>query len=517
MNLTAGTALQGGKYILNQTVGGSRSFTFKATQTQQNRSVVLKTPNLEAARDAASLKQQWMEKVRALSQCRHPALTAVLDWFEEGGLPFVVMDCVPGQPLADRVTSRGPLTEPEALQYVRQVGSALSLLHRQGLVHQDIKPSNLIQPIGSNLVVLVDFGLVELAGTPGFAGQKYAAIEQFQSKPVSPATDIYALAASLYFLLTGQAPIAAPLRHHTPLVPPQQLRQVSPAVATAILAGLELNPAARPQTIAAWFSLLEGKALDSAAPGGQAPSPMAAQAAGQTTGQTAVELPALTVLPANGQLPPAVPPRASATQAVSPNGQLPAAQASQSPHLSFNGNQAAKGRAIALPQRRIPRAFVVGSALAGLAGVGLGLVLRVSGGTGPGSTFFHTEQAFPKLKDSANASPPVEEKFPPAASEPPAAKTYVPAPAISAPSGRVPPVDRAAPAEVDPIPVEPKASPRLPVSEPAPVPSPLPSIDSAPRFPAPPSEPAPPAFPVPTNSAPPVIPAPPAAPPVRQP
>ena len=490
MNLTVGTALQGGKYILNQTVGGVGSFTFRATQ--QNRSMILKTLNPQAPGDWAARSSQWLEKVRALSQCRHPALATVLDWFEEEGQPFVVMDWVPGQSLADRVASQGVLTEAEALQYVRQVGSALSLLHRQGLVHQDVKPSNLIQPSGANLVVLVDFGLSGLVGTPGFSGQEYAAIEQFRSQEQStPTTDIYALAASLYFLLTGQAPIAAPLRHHTPLVSPRQLQpQISPTVEAAILAGMELQAALRPQTIAAWFSLLDGRARIQSGLDGMA------------SNQTAIELPTLSAAAFNGNVPPVDP-----AVAPTPQGRIPGTQ--PTPQLAPQ-NFAPQSA----PRRRVPRAFVVGSVLAGSIGVGLGLVLRVSGGTGPGSSFFHTEQAFPKLKDSTDSATSVdqkaEQKFAPAAADTPASKTSTPA----VPSRQFPLVDRSRPTESELTPAETKSVPKSPSEAAAPAVRPNASGNSTPS-PMEPVEPAPPPLPAPSSA--PAIPAPPDLPTVRQP
>lgn len=508
MNPTVGTTLQGGKYILDQAVGGVRSLTFKATQTQQNRSVILKTLNPQAPSDPAGLPQpldrQWMEKIRNLSQCRHPALATVLDWFEEGGWTFGVMDYVPGQSLGDRVTLRGALPEAEALQYVRQVGSALSLLHRQGWVHQDVKPENLIQPSGANLVVLVDFGLSGLVGTPGFSGQEYAAIEQFRSQETpTPATDIYALAASLYFVLTGQPPIAAPLRHHTPLVPPRQLQpQISPVVEAAILSGMAVQAALRPQTIAAWFSLLDGKT---------------AMLNGAVLSQAAIELPLLNVPPSNGSSPPVTsPPVTSPPVEPSVAPTLPAGVSGNQPPPLVP--QIAPQRP---PRRRFPRAFVVGSVLAGSIGIGIGLVLRVSGGTGPGSSFFHTEQAFPKLKDSTDSATSenqqkAEQKGTPAASDLPVSRPYTPTPPT--PRRRLPAVDRSVPAPSEPLPIETKSSPNPVAEDAAPSVRSSPPENSAPSAPAAPPEPTEPAPPplAPASPAPAAIPPPPELPTVRQ-
>ena len=486
MNPTVGTALQGGKYLLEQALGqGDRCLTFRATQTHQNKPVLVKIFPSDTLSNRDRLKGKWMETVQALFQCRHPALANVLAWFEEGGLPFVVMDWVMGQSLADRVRSQGAIAEPEALQYVRQVGSALSLLHRRGLVHQDVKPENLIQPIGTNLVVLVDFGGAWSEGSSGSAsGSAYRAIELgFQQ--FTAATDIYALAATLYFLLTGKPPVPAPQRHATPLVPLRQLQpQVSQTVEAAVMAGMELDPAARPQTIAAWFSLLES--VSASVPFSTPTSTNGASRTGT------IELPVLV----------------TGLDSPSPNGKVP--PAASKPTLQNSSKPSTS------PRRRIPRSFVVGAALAGTIGLGVGLVLRVSGGTGPGSSFFHTEQAFPK-KNTAGVTPSVDEQFSPPA-QPSLRRGAVP---------ELPDFDSApAPARSIPDPPEPallperRATPRRArepiIPEPADSPTVEPAIrdmkPAAPRVePVVPVEPAPIPPPPVQSAPPPVAPAPPAA------
>ncbi len=270
MNLTVGTALQNGKYLLGSVLGqGELSITLQATQAYLNQTVVLKTlrPELQGQTDIASLKQRFIEESRRFAQCQHPGLVRVVDLFVDSGLPFAAMDFVAGQSLSDLVLSQGAMSEAQAVQYIRQAGSALSVIHRNGLFHQNVNPDNLIRPRGSNVVVLVDYGIVHQTvkgtGDSQTVEDCYAAIEQFQpqTKP-SASTDIYALAGALYFLLTGKNPVAAPLREHTSLPSPRQLKpQLSPAVETAILNGLDMNAQSRPQTVAAWFAQLPGNEL----------------------------------------------------------------------------------------------------------------------------------------------------------------------------------------------------------------------------------------------------------------
>src|SRR5579883_336042 len=265
MNLTAGTPLQNGKYIVSHPLGQRQwGATFKATLSRSQQPIVLKTMHPPMHVDHAALKQRFLEEAKRFSQCQHPGLVRVMDVFEESGLPFAAMDYVEGQSLAERVKSHGALPEDRAIQYIRQVGSALSVIHRHNQVHRDVKPENLIRPKGANFVVLVDFGIAQYARLAlphelqNLVQGNYEAIEQSQpSALLTPATDIYALAATLYFLVTGQMPIAAVKRNHTLLPSPRQLQpNLSAAMEYAILSGMAMNPAERPQTIAAWFALL---------------------------------------------------------------------------------------------------------------------------------------------------------------------------------------------------------------------------------------------------------------------
>ncbi|NJP11391.1 MAG: serine/threonine protein kinase [Leptolyngbyaceae cyanobacterium RU_5_1] len=267
MNLTAGTPLQNGKYVINHVLGQSvLSVTLQGMQVQSNRPVVLKTlkQNPQVKVDFTQLKQRFTEQVSRFAQCQHPGLVRLVDSFEEADLPFAVMDYTVGQTLLDIVQTSGPRSEEQAVRYIKQVGSALDEIHQHGLIHRDVTPKNIICLSGSESVVLVNFGITHpavLGWSDGFAhppAGNYAAIEQYQPQlSPTPTTDVYSLAGTLYFLLTGHAPVAAPLRHRSPLLLPQQFcPDLNLAIASAILKGLELNPKSRPQTVATWLSLL---------------------------------------------------------------------------------------------------------------------------------------------------------------------------------------------------------------------------------------------------------------------
>ena len=267
MNITAGKVLQNGKYVLHDTLGqGGFGITYKATHTYLGQTVVIKTlqASLRQQEDFGRLEQQFIAEAQRIAKCQHPNIVRVLDFFEEAGQSFIVMDYIPGPTLAEEIKQKQRLPENLAIHYIRQIGSALTIVHQNGLLHRDVKPHNIILQQGTDKVILIDFGIAR-EFTPGVTqthtgilSAGYAPIEQYLPKGKrSPATDVYAIAATLYTLLTNQPPVAAVLRDRIPLPTPRQLCQnISPAVERAIMRGLEMEAERRPQTVQAWLALL---------------------------------------------------------------------------------------------------------------------------------------------------------------------------------------------------------------------------------------------------------------------
>ncbi|WP_228061646.1 serine/threonine protein kinase [[Phormidium] sp. LEGE 05292] len=267
MNITAGKVLQNGKYILDNAIGqGGFGITYKATHNYLGQTVVIKTLNEELRREGYfdRFQQQFVAEAQRLAKCQHSNIVRVLDFFEEDGQSFIVMDYIPGPTLAELVAPGQPLTEPQAIRYIRQIGSALKVVHQNGLLHRDVKPQNIIRREGTETVILIDFGIAR-EFTPGVTqthtgvlSAGYAPIEQYLPQARrSPATDVYALAATLYFALTGQPPVAAALRDRISLPHPTELNpNINRQTEQAILRGMEMEAAKRPQTIENWLSLL---------------------------------------------------------------------------------------------------------------------------------------------------------------------------------------------------------------------------------------------------------------------
>ena len=264
--MIAGKTLQGGKYTLEQEVGrGGFGITFKATHQYLNQVVVIKTLNESLRREAqfAKFQSQFQDEARRLASCVHPNIVRVSDFFIEDGLPYMVMDYVPGATLDLVVFPDKPLAEAKAIHYIQQIGAALQVVHQNNLLHRDIKPQNIILRQGTEEVVLIDFGIAR-EFTPGstqthtgMVSEGYAPIEQYlYQAPRTPATDVYGLAATMYALLTAKVPVAASLRDRLPLPAPIDLQpQLSKSLSQAVMRGMAVEAKFRPATIAEWLAL----------------------------------------------------------------------------------------------------------------------------------------------------------------------------------------------------------------------------------------------------------------------
>jgi serine/threonine protein kinase len=176
----------------------------------------------------------------------------------------MVMDYLKGKTLSKILEERGTIPEREATAYIRQVGQALSIVHRAGLLHRDIKPDNIVIT-DDGRVVLIDFGSAR-----GFAAGKtrrmtalltpgYAPLEQYaEMAQRGPYTDVYALAATLYHLVTGQMPVQATDRAAgVELRPPRELNpHISRSLNDAIMWAMGMKVDERPQSVSEFLRAL---------------------------------------------------------------------------------------------------------------------------------------------------------------------------------------------------------------------------------------------------------------------
>lgn len=277
MSSLTGQSLQQGKYTVEQELGrGGFGITYKARNNVLAQDVVIKTVNDSLRQDPQFLthQSQFQDEARRLAKCFHPNIVRVTDFFTEAGLPYIVMDYIPGQTLDQLIEPGRPLTEARALEYIRQVGEAVEAIHRAGLLHRDIKPQNLILQAESQRVMLIDFGIAR-EFTPGITqahthlvSEGYAPIEQYLPQACrSQATDVYGLAATLYTLLTAQVPVAAVLRDRSPLAPPHEVQPTASSdVSAAVMQGMAVEPTERPKRVSDWLALLPASSGNSRLP-----------------------------------------------------------------------------------------------------------------------------------------------------------------------------------------------------------------------------------------------------------
>lgn len=223
----------------------------------------------------AQARDQFLQEASILAQLDHPNLPKVSDYFSEHGYEYLVMDYVPGKDLKQLLDENGePFSEKEVLAWAAQILDALAYLHRQDppVLHRDIKPSN-IKLTPDNRIKLVDFGLVKIMApddlrtitvVQGRGTALYTPLEQYggDSGHTDGRTDIYALGATFYHLLTNLPPPDAKARFLNPRVlrPISQFNSsISPHVAAAIEWAMEMHPDERPSTVEQFQQALAGE------------------------------------------------------------------------------------------------------------------------------------------------------------------------------------------------------------------------------------------------------------------
>ncbi|NCO33299.1 MAG: serine/threonine protein kinase [Armatimonadetes bacterium] len=215
--------------------------------------------------DFQTLKQRFLEEADILRKFLHPNIVDVYGCFEENNTAYMVMEYLKGKPLSKLLEERGKLPETEAVGYVNKLSVALEEVHKTGLIHRDIKPENIIVT-DDGRVVLLDFGSARAyaAGKTkrmtALVTAGYAPLEQYAEMATrGPFTDVYALAATLYHLLTGQMPPTATDRANgVAVTPPQQLSpDVSKEVSDAVMWAMAMEIGKRPQTVRSFLKALQ--------------------------------------------------------------------------------------------------------------------------------------------------------------------------------------------------------------------------------------------------------------------
>ena len=161
-------------------------------------------------------KQKFIKEAKTIFRLNHPNIVRIHDVFEENDTAYYVMDYIEGESLGDMVKRRGAIPEAEALGYVKDAASALEYIHSKNINHLDIKPGNLMRRKEDGRIIVIDFGVtkqyaavISEGSTPVCISHDYSPVELYRKNGVqafSPQSDVYALAATLFKLLTDNTP-----------------------------------------------------------------------------------------------------------------------------------------------------------------------------------------------------------------------------------------------------------------------------------------------------------------------
>ncbi len=269
-----------GQYRIEARIArGATSTIYKAYQEKLDRYVAIKVLSPHFV-DEPGFLDRFYQEARAVARLDHPNILPVYDFDQLDETVYIVMKYVDSGTL--RHMMQGPLDLALTLEIITQIGLALGYAHRQGVVHRDVKPGNILIA-DRNWALLTDFGLAKIldAGQrltrtgAGVGTPEYISPEQAQGKAVDGRADLYSLGAMLYEMLTGHLPfesdssIATALKHVTdPVTPPCVYRpDLPPAVEQVILKSLEKEPDRRYASAEAMLAALTRAVSSNSTPG----------------------------------------------------------------------------------------------------------------------------------------------------------------------------------------------------------------------------------------------------------
>ena len=282
-NLPVGYILKNGEYRILCTLGqGGFGVTYQAEQVSLGRKVAIKEffmkeycsrnsgtysiyiSNQGSLEQIKRYRAKFLKEARMIASLYHPGIIRVLDVFEENGTAYYVMVFLSGGSLKDKVDKEGALQTDEINKYMNQICLALEYLHGQNILHLDIKPSNILFDKNGN-AVLIDFGISkhydesgeQTTSTPAGISKGFAPLEQYQIGSLdtfTPATDIYSLGATLYYMVTGTVPPEAITIYNQGL--PSLNSSIPDYIKETIKQSMQSRREDRPQNVEKYLSLL---------------------------------------------------------------------------------------------------------------------------------------------------------------------------------------------------------------------------------------------------------------------
>lgn len=264
------------KAIMKETVSGSlgnlevdvpvaiKEFFMKDTCEREEGTGKITVPSQGSRVLVELYRKKFVKEAKNLAQMNHPHIVKVVDVFEENDTVYYVMQYLSGGSLSDYVKLHGALNEAIAIKYIQQIGSALEYMHQKHICHYDVKPSNILLDDKGG-AMLIDFGISkgyteeghQTSSTPVGISAGYAPLEQYQQRlqDFSPATDVYGLAATLFYLLTGKNPPEASIVLNEGIG--DKPISISDTVWHAIEQGMNPRKKDRVQTVKNYLALLD--------------------------------------------------------------------------------------------------------------------------------------------------------------------------------------------------------------------------------------------------------------------
>jgi serine/threonine-protein kinase len=395
-----------GRYeIIDELGQGAMGSVFRARDPAMGRIVAVKTvlAVMLASVNGNEFRQRFYREARAAGALAHPGIVPVFDVGEEQGVPFLVMEFVDGQTLADAMKNGERASLDRVCQIGQMIAEALGYAHRNGVIHRDIKPANILLTsrhiYGEERPKITDFGVAKLAagdvttsgqvlGTPAFMPP-----EQFTGAPIDGRTDLFSLGVILYWMATGEQPFPGETMTaisykivHTEPVPPAKLNPAIPArLEAVILKCLAKSPDNRYQTGEELARALAELRESARTPSMQTAAPMATSTGGESEDTL--------------YLAPTLPPYSAQSSVSAPPAQPP----SQSPPAKT----AKKNGALMIA----------------------GIALVVAAASGGGYLLLHRNQAVPPPEAASLPAAPAQPAAPIQAPAPVAAQANTPSPA----------------------------------------------------------------------------------------